>query len=57
MSLRYENIGKGDCIIFDKCIYGLVQAMRQSYKKAITTLKKARFNTGNFDPCHKLVEG
>ena len=29
-----SNIKKGNCIILNKCIYGLVQAAWQHYKKA-----------------------
>ena len=33
------DIGKDDCIILNKCIYGLVQASRQNCKKPIKILK------------------
>ena len=42
-----NNIGKDDCIILNKCIYGLVPAMRQYYKRAVEILKKAGFSRGN----------
>ena len=44
--------GKDDCIILNKCIYGLVQAVRQYYKKAIKTLNSLGFIGGNINPCH-----
>ena len=47
-----KNVGKDDCIILDKRIYGLVQAARQYYKKAVKSLKKAVFIEGNVDLCH-----
>ena len=40
-----------DCILFNKVIYGLVQAMRKFYEKAIDILKKAGFSGGNVNPC------
>ena len=38
-----NNVGEDDCIVLDKCIYGLVQDTMQ--------FKKARFSGGNVDPC------
>ena len=35
-----RNVTKDDCIILEKSIYSLVQAARQSNKKAIQILKK-----------------
>ena len=46
-----SNIGKNDCIILNKCIYALVQAARQYYKKAAKILKNLGFIRGNVDPC------
>ena len=43
-----SDVGKDDCIILNKCIYGLVQAVRQYYKKDIKNLV---FLGGNVDPC------
>ena len=34
-----SNVKKDKCIILNKCIYGLVQAARQYYKKAVKVLK------------------
>ena len=42
---------KGDCIILNKCIFGLIQVARQYYKKAVKVLKKSRFIEGNVNPC------
>ena len=33
-----SDVGNDDCIIFSKCIYGLVQTARQYYKKALKIL-------------------
>ena len=46
-----SDIGKDDCIILNKCIYGLVYAVRQYYKKAIEILKNWRLVGGNVNPC------
>ena len=43
--------GKEDCILLNKSIYGLVQAVCQYYKKAVVILKKWEFIGGNDDPC------
>ena len=40
-----------DCIILNKCIYGLVQAAQQYYKKAVEILKSSGFVGGSIDPC------
>ena len=44
-------VNKDDCIILNKCIYGLVQETRQYYKKAVEILKKLGFIGGNVDSC------
>ena len=44
-------VKKDDCIIFKKCIYGLVQAAQQHYKKAMEILKSSGFEGGSIDPC------
>ena len=46
------DVKKDDCIILNKCIYSLVQAACQYYKKAIEILKSSGFVGGNIDPCH-----
>ena len=46
-----SNIKNDDCIISNKCIYGLVQAARQYYKKVIQILKNLGFVRGNIYPC------
>ena len=38
-----SDVGKDDCIILNKCIYGLVQAARQYYKKAVGILNNLAF--------------
>ena len=45
-----NNFGK-DCIISNKCIYGLVKAVRHYYKKALNIFKKAGSSRGIVDPC------
>ena len=44
------DIGKDDCIILNKCLYGLVQVTRQHFKKAIKILKNLGFVGGYIDP-------
>ena len=44
-----SNMGKDGCIILNKCIYGLVQAAQQYYKKAVKILKKLGLVRGNVD--------
>ena len=48
---RYEEHGKDYCIALDKCIYGLIQTMRQYYKNDIEIWKKAGFSRGNVGLC------
>ena len=45
------DVKKDDCIILNKCIYGLVKAACQYYKKAVEILKSSSFIGGNIDPC------
>ena len=40
-----------EVLILDKCIYGLVQSVRQYHKKAVKILKKIGFEGGEVDPC------
>ena len=54
------NVKKDDCIILNKCIYGLVEAAHQYYKKAIEILKSSGFVGGSIDPClyvKKIMKG
>ena len=46
-----QNVGNDNFIILNKCIYGLVQAARQSYKKAVEILNKSGFVGGHVNPC------
>ena len=46
-----KDVKKDDCIILKKCIYGLVQAAQQYYKKAVEILRSSGFKGGNIDPC------
>ena len=46
-----NDIVKDNCIILNKCIFGLVQPMMQYYKKAIKILDRAEFSGKNVDPC------
>ena len=41
-----SNVKKDDCIILNKCIYGLVQATWQYFKKAVENLKSSGFVGG-----------
>ena len=45
------NVSIDDSVIWNQCIYGLIQAARKYYKKAIEIFKKAGFIGGNVDPC------
>ena len=38
-------------LLLNQCIYGLVQAARQYYKKAVAILRKIGFEGGEVDPC------
>ena len=42
-----SEVKKDDCIILNKCIYGLVQAACQYYKKAVEILKSSGFVGGS----------
>ena len=46
-----SDIKKDNCIILNECIYDLVQAAWQYYKKAIEILKSSGFFRGSNDPC------
>ena len=50
-----SNVGKDDCMILNKCIYGIVQAARQYYKEAIKILKNSQFIRGNVNLCKGVV--
>ena len=50
----FSDMGKDDCIILNKCIYGLVQAARQYYKKATKILKKSLFIGVNVNPYYYI---
>ena len=55
-----QTCKKIDCIILNKCIYCLVQASRQYYKKAVKILKNSGFVGSNVNPClyiKKSVKG
>ena len=55
-----SDIKKDDCINLNKCIYGLVQAARQYYKKAVKIRKYSGFVRGNVNPylyVRKSVKG
>ena len=42
---------KDDVLLLTACIYGLVQAARQYYKKVVKIKKEIGFTGGNVDPC------
>ena len=46
-----SDITKDNCFILNKCIYVLVQAACQCYKKAVEILKSSGFVGGSMDPC------
>ena len=45
------DVKKDDCVILNKCIYSLVQAAWQYYKKAVKILKSSGFIGGSIDLC------
>ena len=45
------DVKKDYCIVLNKCIYRLVQAACQYYKKALEVLKNPGFIGGSMDPC------
>ena len=45
-----SNMQKDDCIILNKCTYGLIQVARQYDKKAVKILKNSGFMGGNDNP-------
>ena len=46
-----EDIDKEDCLILQKAIYGLVQAVRQFWKKIVGKMQEGGFQLGEADPC------
>ena len=50
-----SNMGKDGCIILNKCIYGLVQAAQQYYKKAVEILKSSGFVGGSSTHASTLI--
>jgi len=46
-----RNVTNDDILLLLQCIYGLVQAARQYYKKVVKILKKIGFRGGDVDPC------
>jgi hypothetical protein len=45
------TVGPDDALLLTACIYGLVQAARQYYKKIAKILRKIGFSGGEVDPC------
>ena len=50
--MRYDeviskDVDKEDCLIFQKAIYGLVQAARQFWKKIVDKMQGGRFKLSN----------
>ena len=46
-----QGVSEDDALALNKCIYGLVQAARQYYKKMVRILKDIGFAGGYVDPC------
>ena len=46
-----KNVTEKNALALLKCIYGLVQAARQYYKKFVAILRKIGFKGGDVDPC------
>ena len=45
------GVDKEDCLIFQKAIYGLVQAARQFWKKIVDKMQEGGFKLSEADPC------
>ena len=46
-----SDVTKNNCILLNKCIYSLIQAAWQYYKKAVEILKCSCFVGGSIGPC------
>ena len=45
------RVGREDCLILQKAIYGLVQAERQFWKKIVDKMQERGFKLSEADPC------
>ena len=45
------RVDKEDCLIFQKAIYGLVQAARKFWKKVVDKMQEGGFKLSEADPC------
>ena len=46
-----EDVDKEDCLILQKAIYGLVQAVRQFWKKSVDKMQEGGLQLSEADPC------
>ena len=46
-----QEVDKEDCLVFQKAIYGLVQAARQFWKKIVDKMQEGGFKLGGAHPC------
>ena len=46
-----KDVDKEDCSIWQKAIYGLVQAARQFWKKIVDKMQEGGFQLSKADPC------
>ena len=46
-----KDVDKEDCLIWQKAIYGLVQAARQFWKKIVDKIQEGGFQLSEADPC------
>ena len=46
-----KDVDKKNCLIFQKAIYGLVQAARQFWKKIVDKMQEGGFQLSKADPC------
>ena len=50
-SVINKDVDKEDCLIWQKAIYGLVQAARQFWKKIVDKMQEGGFQLSEADPC------
>ena len=51
-----KDVDKEDCLILQKAIYGLVQALRPFWKKIVDKMQGGGFQLSEADPCMLYIE-
>ena len=51
-----QGVDKEDCLILQKAIYGLVQAVRQFWKNIVDKMQEGGFKLSQADPCMLFKE-